>query len=94
MAAYIATTLITVTATVADRDGAPADPTTLVWTVRAPDGTAATPPSTAHPHVGVYELDIRLDQPGRYRIEAQADGSFVVAGDLVVIARRSIVDTD
>lgn len=86
------TTVVTVVATVRDRFGALADPTTLAWTVRAPDGTETTPPSTDHPSVGVYELDVRLDQAGKYKIEAQADGAVVVAGDCIIPVRKSAVD--
>lgn len=46
----IAGTTVTVTATITDSDGAAADPTALVVTTRAPDGTQV---DYTHPHATI-----------------------------------------
>ncbi len=48
-----------------DATGAPADPTTAVFTVRRPDGTTITP-TVDHPATGVYVCSPLVDQVGRW----------------------------
>ena len=73
-----------------DADGALADPTTVVVTVQAPDGTQTTP-STTKEAVGRYSATVEPDQAGvwAYRwvgtgaVAAAEEGQFFVREQLV-----------
>jgi uncharacterized protein YfaS (alpha-2-macroglobulin family) len=91
VADLIANTRVRLTATVRNRAGVLTD-ASVAWTVKAPDGTVTEPPTTEHPSTGLYELEILLDQAGKWKVEAQASGAVEVAGDFVLSVRKSAVD--
>lgn len=93
MADLIVSTRVTFVATFRDEAGALIDPSSVTWTVRKPDGSLLDPVgSGTHPSTGVYKLPVTLNESGRWKVEAQGDGTVIVAGDLVVSARKSAVD--
>jgi hypothetical protein len=93
MADPIVTTRVRFRAEFRDEDGVLIDPTTVTWTVQKPDGTVAEPAGDEdHPSVGVYYLWVVLDAPGKWLVEAQGDGTVIVAGEKTVKARKSKVD--
>jgi hypothetical protein len=93
MADPLVTTRVRFKAEFRDLDGALVNPTTVTWTVQKPDGTVAEPAGDeAHPSTGIYHLFVTLDQPGKWLVEAQGDGTVIVAGEKTVKARKSKVD--
>lgn len=93
MADLVVTTRVRLVATFRDEDGQLANPTTVVWSVRKPDGTLVDPaPTGTNPSTGIYHLVLTLDAPGRWKVEVQGAGAVIVAGDFVVNARLSVVD--
>lgn len=87
----IVSTRVRFVATFTDESGTLVDPSSVTWSVKAPDGTVTTPEGT-RASAGVYHLQLVLDAPGRWKIEAQGDGTVIVAGDTVVSVRKSAVD--
>lgn len=63
-------------------------PTTVVLTVRKPDGTTATPAVT-NPTVGRHESIIVLDQHGRWDFHWQGTGAVQAAHRAYAIVERS-----
>jgi hypothetical protein len=55
-------------------DGLPTDPTTVTLTLRAPDGTQATPAPTTSGQ-GVYEHDWSPTQGGNWTVHWQGTGA-------------------
>lgn len=92
MTIYVTQTRIRTRATFQDIAGADTNPTTVVCTVKAPDGTTSTP-SVTRTATGVYVADVTLSSAGSWRIEWQGTGALVAAGDTVIEARNSWVDT-
>lgn len=92
MTVYVVQTRIRTRATFQDIAGTDTNPTTVVCTVRAPDGTTSTP-SVTRTATGVYIADVTLSAAGSWRIEWQGTGALIAAGDTIVEARESWVDT-
>lgn len=65
-----------------------ADPTTVVLTVRKPDGTKSTP-ATTHPSLGRYEATVLLDQHGRWDVHWQGTGAVQAAHRAFAQVERS-----
>jgi hypothetical protein len=84
-----------VTATITDADGAPADPTALVVTTRAPDGTQVdyTHPDAAitNPAVGtwVFTFPAPLTDAGEWAVYFAASGGGADVARSVVFKVRS-----
>lgn len=91
MSVYIVTTQVRLTGTFRDLAGVLANPTAVVCTVEAPDGTTSTP-SVTNSGTGIYYADVTLSQAGTWKVEWQGTGALIVAGDEVVEARASYVD--
>lgn len=92
MTVYVVQTRIRTRATFADLTGAAVNPTTVVCTVKAPDGTTSTP-SVTRTATGIYVADVTLSSAGSWRIAWQGAGALIVAGDAVIEARESWVNT-
>lgn len=91
MSVYIATTQVRTTATFRNLAGAVANPTTVVCTVKAPDGATSTP-SVTNSGTGIYYADVTLNQAGIWSVEWQGTGALIAAGDTALTARESYVD--
>lgn len=65
-------------ATFKDDAGALKNPTTVVATLREPDGTISTP-SVSNPSVGVHEVDLTFSQTGRHFLQFKGTGVVVSA---------------
>lgn len=72
-----------------DLTGAPTDPTTIVLTVQAPDGTQ-TAPAVVHDSTGSYHADYAPSQSGLHVYRWVGTGALVVAeeGDFSIRRRR------
>jgi len=70
--------LVTLTITFIDDAGDPRDPTTVVCTVQAPDGTLTTP-SVANPSVGTYVAETEPAASGVWRYKFTGTGAWVAA---------------
>ena len=67
--------------TIRDRDKTLVDPSSVVLTVKAPDGTTSAP-TVSRDSQGVYEGKIVASQSGRYRYRwATAGGDFIGADE-------------
>lgn len=91
MSTYLVTTAITLTATIRDAASALADPTTVVCTVKKPDGTTVTPMVT-NTATGVYTAEITLDTAGTWYVAFQTSGAIVVAQETSFVVRATKVD--
>lgn len=91
MSAYVVTSSVTLTATFTNIAGIPANPTTVVLTVKSPSGVTSTP-SVTNTSTGVYTATFSLTAPGRWSYEWQATGAIEVATDGVIDVRSSRVD--
>lgn len=91
MSVYVVTTQVRITATFRGLADALADPTAVVCTIKAPDGTTSAP-SVTHGSIGVYTADITLNQAGTWRVEWQGTGALIAASDTTLVARASYVD--
>ena len=74
MSTYDLGDVVTLTATVKDTAGAPANAGTMVCTVTAPDGTTSTP-SVANPSTGTYTAQLTPASAGRYQVRWLATGA-------------------
>jgi len=83
---YTPNTIVQLTATfTAVASGADVNPTTVVFTVRAPDGTQTTP-SVSNPSTGIYTTSVTVTEAGVWAwrakgtgaATAQQDGQFIV----------------
>lgn len=72
--------LVQITATFTDVDtGDLINPTTVTFTVRAPDGTQTTP-SASNTSTGIYQAQIDITEAGIWRWRATGTGSAQAAG--------------
>jgi hypothetical protein len=80
-----------------DAAGALADPTTVRWKVRAPDGTetlyADDAPETEHPSAGIYTFTFTPSTPGSWVIRVEGLGDVEDAADFPIHVPRSRVAT-
>ena len=74
MAVYDLGDVVALGVTITDAAGSPADATTVVATIVAPDGTSSTP-SVVHSGTGLYDLNYTPSQYGRYTIRWVATGT-------------------
>lgn len=82
------------TVTFTDLDSAPADPTTVTFRLRSPDGTTTvtTHPASAidNPTVGTFTYQLNaLDQEGRWSIRCEGTGALTAAAETTFIVRDS-----
>lgn len=77
----------TFTASFTDESETPIDPTTVVGTVREPDGTLTTP-TINNTAVGVYTMVFEFTQPGRHIAYFIGDGAVNAATESEVWARH------
>lgn len=89
MAVYVGTTK-RITASFRNIAGTLANPTSVVLTVLAPDGTTTTP-TPVNDSAGVYHYDVTLDQAGVWRWGWDGDGTIDVASQGDVYVARSAV---
>lgn len=71
---YTVGDLVLLTATFVTSAGAPTDPTTVTFTIRAPDATI-THPAASKVSTGVYRASQDVEQPGQWRWKATGTGS-------------------
>ena len=74
MAVYDLGDVVALGVTITDAAGSPADATTVVATIVAPDGTSSTP-SVVHSGTGLYDLNYTPTQYGRHTIRWVATGT-------------------
>jgi hypothetical protein len=69
-------TLTTVSVEVSNASGTLTDPSAITFTIRAPDGTTTTIPNgdsrIVHQSTGRYAIDELPNQPGIWKVNAQA----------------------
>lgn len=80
---YTIRTLVRLVASFVDEDGDPADPTTVTFRTKAPDGTFANyvfPDDAAvtNPAVGTFRVHITPDQSGEWCYHAEGEGAVQV----------------
>ena len=68
-------------ATFRDDAGALKNPTTVVATLREPDGTISTP-AVSNPSVGVHTVDLIFTQTGRHLLKFKGTGAVVSAQEI------------
>src|SRR5688572_9137502 len=68
--------------TIADPDGVPIDPATIVLTVTRPDGTVDTPAPT-NPQTGTYAVDYTPAAAGLYTVRWVATGPALALVDVI-----------
>lgn len=73
--------------TFSDLSGAPADPTTVVVTIREPDGALAAPTPVSE-GAGVYRVDFAIAKAGRHVVRWEGDGAVETAAESEFWARR------
>lgn len=76
-------------------EGVPTDPTGLVLTIDAPDGTVSTETAGVdatirHPSTGHFERDVTYTVPGVWAYEWTASGPTQVEGERVTVRRSSL----
>lgn len=75
-----------------DVDGAPADPTTVSATIRKPDASIVNhtynPGSIVRDSVGLYHLDVAVDQAGDWFYRFVGTGAVAVADEKTFVARE------
>ena len=92
----MAGTAPTITARIRDVDGDLADPTTVAFTVLAPDDTQATYTYGVDAEVvkeatGVYSLTTVFADPGRWVVHVATTGALIVTEELAVAVRAAEV---
>jgi hypothetical protein len=83
-------TSVTVVGTFRNEDEVLADPTTVVVTVKAPDGTTSTPTPT-NPSTGVYRAAVALTTAGTWRVKFAGTGT-VARTRTIPLLCRSLFD--
>lgn len=76
--------------TFADLNGVPTDPTTVVLTIQAPDGTTTTP-ATVNDGTGLYHYDLGLTLSGIYRFKWVGTGSVAATQEGEIAVKESIL---
>lgn len=74
MATYDLGDVVALGITISDAAGTPADATTVVCTITAPDGTSSTP-TVNHSGAGLYDVAYTPSQVGRHRVNWLATGT-------------------
>lgn len=70
-----------------DLNGDPTNPTTVVVTIREPDGTLLTPTPVSEGS-GVYRTDFAIAKPGRHVVNWEGDGVVETVAETEFWARR------
>jgi hypothetical protein len=76
--------------TFANQSGVPTNPTAVVLTIWAPDGTVSTP-APANDSAGAYHYNLSLTQSGIYRFKWQGTGAIAAVEEGEVIVKPSIL---
>jgi len=73
-----------------DEVGVPTDPTTVIITFRAPDGTLLTPVVT-NLGVGLYRAEVVVNAGGLWVVQAEGTGALVIIEEAQFEVRSKVI---
>lgn len=79
-----------ITVSFTDANGAPADPTTVILTIRNPDNTISTP-AVGHAATGLYTYSLTITQSGVYLYQWAGTGAIVAVVEGSVVVNPSVL---
>lgn len=88
LASYTKGQQVRFTGTFKNEAGALADPTTVTFRLKAPDGTLTTPTASST-STGVWTALATLTQEGTYHFRFEGAGAIVAANEDAVVVTRS-----